>query len=50
VELKAMAHDADELDAFLAAIDESNLGSFIKEREMSSIPALVGVRSFSIER
>jgi acylphosphatase len=50
VELKAMAHEADELDAFLAAIDESNLGSFIKEREMSSIPALVGVRSFSIER
>lgn len=50
VELKAMAHDAAELDAFLAAIDESNLGSLIKEREMSSIPVMVGLRSFSIER
>ena len=50
VELKAMAHDADELDAFLTAIDESNLGSLIKEREMSNIPVMVGVRGFSVER
>jgi acylphosphatase len=50
VELKAMSHDIDELEAFLAAIDESSLGSLIKEREMMSIPAMVGVRGFSIER
>jgi acylphosphatase len=50
VELKAMSHDADELDAFLAAIDESNLGSLIKEREVMAIPVLVGMRGFSVER
>ena len=50
VELKAMAHDVDELEAFLAAIDESNLGSLIKEREVSTIPPLTGVRSFVVER
>lgn len=50
VQLQAMAHDAEELEAFLAAIDESNLGSLIKEREISVIPALVGQRSFVIER
>lgn len=50
VELKAMSQDAEELDDFLAAIDESNLGSLIKEREVSVIPALTGMRGFSIER
>ncbi|MCW0220992.1 MAG: acylphosphatase [Prosthecobacter sp.] len=50
VQLQAMSHDPAELDAFLAAIDESNLGSLIKEREVSVIPALVGQRGFSIVR
>lgn len=50
VELKAMSMDIDELEAFLTAIDESNLGSLIKEREVATIPALTGVRGFSIER
>lgn len=50
VELKAMSDDAEELEAFLAAIDESNLGSLIREREVILIPALAGVRGFSIER
>jgi acylphosphatase len=48
VELQVMSQDSEELEDFLAAIDESNLGSLIKEREISSIPALVGQRSFSI--
>ncbi len=50
VQLQAISHDSEELDAFLAAIDESNLGSFIKEREVSVIPAPAGQRGFSIER
>lgn len=49
VQLQAMSHDAGELEAFLAAIDESNLGSLIKEREVSVIPALMGQRGFSIQ-
>jgi acylphosphatase len=48
VEMQVMSQDADELADFLAAIDESNLGSLIKEREVSTIPALVGQRGFSI--
>jgi acylphosphatase len=48
VEMQVMSQDGEELEDFLAAIDESNLGSLIKEREISSIPALVGQRSFSI--
>ena len=48
VEMQVMSQDSDELDDFLAAIDESTLGSLIKEREISSIPALIGQRSFSI--
>lgn len=50
VELQAMSHDADELEAFLTAIQESNLGSHIKEIEVTHIPPLTGARSFSIER
>jgi len=49
VQLQAMSHDVEELEAFLAAIDESNLGSLIKEREVSVIPALMGQRGFSIQ-
>ncbi len=48
VEMQVMSQESDELEDFLAAIDESNLGSLIKEREISSIPPLVGQRSFSI--
>jgi acylphosphatase len=48
VEMQVMSQDGEELEDFLAAIDESNLGSLIKGREISSIPALVGQRSFSI--
>jgi acylphosphatase len=48
VEMQVMSQDNDELEDFLAAIDESNLGSLIKEREINSIPPLVGQRSFSI--
>ncbi len=50
VELQAMSHDTDELEGFFTAIDESNLGSFIKEREASIIPAPVGQRGFTIVR
>jgi acylphosphatase len=50
VEMQAMAHDGDELSAFIAAIDESDLASFIKEREQHIIPPLAGVRGFSIVR
>jgi acylphosphatase len=48
VEMQVMSQESEELEDFLAAIDESNLGSLIKEREISSIPPLVGQRSFSI--
>jgi acylphosphatase len=48
VEMQVMSQDSEELEDFLTAIDESNLGSLIKEREISSIPPLVGQRSFSI--
>lgn len=50
VELQASSHDTEELEGFLAAIDESNLGSFIKEREVSVIPAPAGQRGFTILR
>ncbi|MES2737733.1 MAG: acylphosphatase [Verrucomicrobiota bacterium] len=50
VQLQAMSHDGEELEGFLAAIDESNLGSLIKEREVSVIPVMPGQRGFSIER
>jgi acylphosphatase len=48
VELQAMARDIDELEAFLREIEESNLGSLIKDRTMHAIPPLTGVRGFSI--
>jgi acylphosphatase len=48
VEMQVMSQDSEELEDFLAAIDESNLGSLIKEREISHIPPLVGQRNFSI--
>ncbi|MCX6858342.1 MAG: acylphosphatase [Verrucomicrobia bacterium] len=48
VEMQVMSQDSDELTDFLAAIDESTLGSLIKEREISTIPALTGQRGFII--
>lgn len=50
VELLACAQDAEELEAFLAAIDESNLGSLIKEREITAVTPPAGLRGFIIER
>ncbi len=50
VELQAMSADADELDAFLDDIQQSNLGSLIKESIVKSIPPLVGARGFVIVR
>jgi acylphosphatase len=50
VEMQVMASDPDELDAFLADILESSLGSLIKDSEVSIIPPLVGVRGFTIVR
>jgi len=49
VELQAMG-EAEELDAFLAEILDSNLGSLIKEHEVSAIPPLTGQRGFTIVR
>jgi len=48
VELQVMSADAEELEAFLREIDESSLGSLIKEREVRDIPELTGVRGFVI--
>ena len=50
VELQVMATDSDELHAFLEALDQSDLGSYIKEREVHVIAPLVGLRGFTIER
>jgi acylphosphatase len=50
VEMQVMASDPDELEAFLADILESSLGSLIKDSEVSVIPPLVGVRGFTIVR
>ena len=50
VHLMAQASEADELDAFLEDIQQSSLGSHIKEREMMVVPAETGLRGFSIVR
>lgn len=50
VEMQVMAGDPDELDAFLEDIQQSNLGSLIKERVVNKIPPLTGVRGFTIIR
>ena len=50
VEMQVTSLDADELQAFLEAIDESDLAAYIKEREIHIIPPLAGVRGFSIVR
>jgi acylphosphatase len=50
VELQVMAQDADELHSFLDAVDESDLASHIKEREVHVIPPLQNTRGFQIQR
>ena len=50
VEMQVMAADDGELEAFLEDIEQSNLGSHIKERTVNKIPPLTGVRGFSIVR
>jgi len=50
VEMQVMAAEAEELEGFLAAVLESNLGSLIKEHAIQEIPPLTGVRGFSIVR
>ena len=48
VELQAMSHDASELEAFLAAVQDSSLGGNIRESVAQSIPELAGARGFTI--
>jgi acylphosphatase len=48
VELQAMSHDSEELEAFLEEIENSSLGGNIKNVESHDIPDLSGVRGFSI--
>lgn len=48
VELQAMSQEADELEEFLSAVEDSSLGGNIKDTVTRSIPELAGVRGFSI--
>ncbi len=48
VELQAMSEDAEELQEFLDAVQESSLRGNIKEIAAQTIPPLAGVRGFSI--
>jgi acylphosphatase len=48
VELQAMSEDSEELEAFLEEIENSSLGGNIKNVETHDIPAMTGVRGFSI--
>ncbi len=48
VEMMAQAFEADELDAFLEDIQQSSLGSHIKEREVKTVAAQAGLRGFNI--
>ena len=50
VEMLAQSFEADELDAFLEDIQQSSLGSHIKEREVTAIAAQPNLRGFSILR
>jgi acylphosphatase len=50
VELHAQAWEPDEVDAFLAGIQESNLGSHIKEAAVRGIAVEAGLRGFEIVR
>jgi acylphosphatase len=48
VELQAMSEESEELEAFLEEIENSSLGGNIKNVETHDIPAMTGVRGFSI--
>ncbi|MFC5453888.1 acylphosphatase [Prosthecobacter fluviatilis] len=50
VEMLAQSFEADELDAFLEDIQQSSLGSHIKEREVNAVAAQPNLRGFSILR
>ncbi|MCB1208156.1 MAG: acylphosphatase [Verrucomicrobiales bacterium] len=50
VELWAQSADADELEAFLEDIQNSTLGSLIKETQTVAVPADARVIGFSIIR
>lgn len=50
VELFVQASDSDEVEAFLEDIQQSSLGSHVKEREVKTVPAQTGLRGFSIVR
>lgn len=49
VEMHVMGQ-ADEVDAYLAAIDDSQLGGFIRNKDVRPAPPLAGVRGFEIRR
>ena len=49
VEMQVMGQ-ADEVDAYLAAIDDSQLGGFIRNKDVRPAPPLVGARGFEIRR
>lgn len=50
VELFVQALDAAELEAFLEDIQQSSMGSYIKEREIKAIAAQPDLRGFNIMR
>ena len=50
VELHAQAWEPDEVEAFLNGIQESSLGSHIKEREIRVVASENGLRGFEIIR
>ena len=47
---RVLAADEDELKAFLEDIQQSSLGSLVKERIVNKVPPLTGVRGFAIVR
>ncbi len=50
VELHAQAFNTEEVETFLEDIQQSNLRSFIKEREVVVTTAVEGLRGFAIVR
>lgn len=50
VELHVQAWELDEVEAFLDGIQESSLGSHIKEREIRVVASENGLRGFEIIR
>ncbi|MBL9117399.1 MAG: acylphosphatase [Verrucomicrobiaceae bacterium] len=50
VELNAQSFEDEEVEAFLQAIDDSDLGSLIKEKEIHPIKPLTNVHGFTIAR